>query len=137
MDPDWEYVADGMMGGMSRGGMQRQVFHGREAVVLQGDVSLDNNGGFVQIAFDLSPDGTGIDASGYTGIQIDVCGNAEQYDIQLRTDQLARPWQSFQTDFVALPDWKTLQIPFSHFESHKTELVFDAAQVAVVSIGLC
>jgi hypothetical protein len=138
LNPAWEYVADDVMGGVSNGSLHQETHLGREATVLRGDVSLDNNGGFVQIAFDLRPDGTGFDASDWTGLELDVSGNGEPYDIRLRTDQLTRPWQSFRTDFTTQLDWETLRIPFNAFVSHKTDAVFDPAQlrrIGILAIG--
>lgn len=134
LDPQWEYVADAVMGGLSKGGMRQETYRGRKATVLRGDVSLDNNGGFVQIAFDLKPDGTGLDASGWDGVELDVCGNGETYDIRLRTDQLTRPWQSFRADFTAPPVWQTCQIPFDSVTPHKTDATFDPAQLRRIGI---
>jgi hypothetical protein len=51
---------------------------GRPAIRMQGNVSLENNGGFVQIAIDLSPDGKALDASPWRGIELDVFGNSEE-----------------------------------------------------------
>lgn len=138
LNPVWEYVADGVMGGVSKGKMRQKTWQSHKVSVLYGDVSLDNNGGFVQMAFDLRPDGTGFDASNWTGLELNVSGNGERYDIRLRTDQLTRPWQSFRTEFTATLEWQTLQIPFSTFVSHKTDALFDAAQlrrVGVLAIG--
>ena len=138
LDPKWEYVADGVMGGVSRGGMQQEMFQGRMATVLRGDVSLENNGGFVQIAFDLRPDGKGLNASEWTGIEFDICGNGEQYDLRLRTDQLSRPWQSFRTDFVASTEWQVHRIAFDAVVSHKTDAIFDPAKlrrIGILAIG--
>jgi hypothetical protein len=136
--PKWDYVADGVMGGVSQGGLRQEVFRGRKAAVLRGDVSLANNGGFVQIAFDLRADGTVFDASGWDGIALDVCGDGERYDIRLRTAQLTRPWQSFRTEFVAGPEWQTVRIPFETVISHRTDAVFDPAQlrrIGILAIG--
>lgn len=136
--PKWEYVADGVMGGVSQGGMQQEMFRGRMATVLRGNVSLENNGGFVQIAFDLCPDGTGFDERDWDGIALDVCGNDTTYDIRLRTDQLTKPWQSFRTEFTAQTEWQTLRIPFSAVVSHKTDAIFDRAQlrrIGILAIG--
>jgi hypothetical protein len=55
----WELLTDEVMGGVSKGTMVRDVIAGRAAIRMRGDVSLENNGGFVQIALDLSPDGVG------------------------------------------------------------------------------
>ncbi len=134
LNPKWEYMADGVMGGVSKGGMRQEMFRGRMAAVLRGDVSLDNNGGFVQIAFDLRPDGAGIDASHCDGIELNICGNGERYDIRLRTDQLTRPWQSFRTDFTASPEWQVVRIAFDTVVSHKTDALFDPAQLRRIGI---
>jgi len=56
-----------------------------------GDVSLENNGDFVQIALDLAPDSNTFDASAWTGLQLDVFGNDEEYGVHLRTSDLTRP----------------------------------------------
>lgn len=138
LNPNWEYVADGVMGGVSKGGMQQEMYQGRMATVLRGAVSLENNGGFIQIAFDLLPDGTGFNATDWDGIELANCGNGEDYDIRLRTDQLSRPWQSYRTQFTAASQWQTARIPFSSFVSHKTETVFDPARlrrIGVLAIG--
>ena len=136
--PTWEFVADTVMGGVSTGRVSQGVQQGRDATRLTGTVSLDNNGGFVQMAFDLAPDGSAVDASGFTGIELQVLGNAELYDLRLRTDALTRPWQSFRTEFLAPDKWSTLRIPFTDFMAHKTDARFDAAQlrrIGVLAIG--
>ncbi len=137
-NPDWEYVADGVMGGVSDGGLRHDTYHGRMAAVLRGRVSLDNNGGFVQIAFDLRPDGSGFNASDWDGLEVQLCGNGEGYDIRLRTDQLTRPWQSFRTEVTPLPEWQTLRLPFDRFLPHKTDVPFDPRhlrRIGVLGIG--
>ena len=65
------------MGGVSKANLAREVFDGRTANVLRGEVSLSNNGGFVQMATDLAP-GAGdfardtVDASRFDGVELDV-----------------------------------------------------------------
>lgn len=138
LSPDWEYVADSVMGGVSTGGIAHETLHGRVAMRLTGRVSLENNGGFVQMAFDLRPDGSALDAGGWSGIEMDVIGNGEAYDLRLRTDQLARPWQSFRADFVASPEWSTQRIAFAEITPHRTEARFDPARlrrIGILAIG--
>lgn len=138
LTPQWEYVADTVMGGVSRGGITSGVVDGRQAVRLQGLVSLDNNGGFIQMAFDLVPGGGAFDASGWSGVELVVRGNGAGYDLRLRTDQLTRPWQSFRTEIIAPPDWTTIQVPFASLEPHRTEAVFDPARlrrIGLLAIG--
>ena len=138
LEPEWEFIADTVMGGVSKGTITRQNHEGREATVLRGTVSLENNGGFIQMAFDLRRDGSGTDVSDWDGIELTVWGNGQTYDVRLRTDQLTRPWQSFRTQITARPKWRTIQIPFSTFVAHKVDEVFDPTcvrRVGIVAIG--
>ncbi|WP_099909828.1 CIA30 family protein [Puniceibacterium antarcticum] len=138
LSPVWEYIADGVMGGISKGQLKPQNLNGRNAMRLTGQVSLDNNGGFVQMAFDLRPDGCAFDASTWSGIELDVLGNSETYDLRLRTDQLNRPWQSFRTDFTAPSNWITRRVAFADMQPHRTEQRFNPAhlrRIGVLGIG--
>ncbi len=138
LSPRWAYIADTVMGGVSSGGITAATVAGRPATRLTGDVSLDNNGGFVQMAFDLLPDGSAFDASDWAGISLDVMGNGEVYDLRLRTSDLTRPWQSYRTEIEATPDWTTITLPFTSFERHRTDAPFDASKlrrVGVLGIG--
>lgn len=136
--PRWEYVSDRVMGGVSSGDLQVDTVDGRRGARLRGQVSLDNNGGFVQMAFDLAEGGSAVDASEWTGMEFDVVGNGERYEVRLRTTVLTRPWQSFRAPFEAATRWKTIQIPFDEFEAHRTQAAFDTSQlrrVGILAIG--
>lgn len=133
LHPDWEYVADGVMGGVSRGQAGPAQVAGRAAMRLSGAVSTDNGGGFIQMAFDLAED-----AGGWTGLELDVYGNDERYDLRLRTTRLTRAWQSFRTEFVATAAWTTIKVPFDALEAYRTDAIFDASElrrVGVVAVG--
>ena len=99
----WQMLSDAVMGGVSAGQMTRTVIARRPAIRMQGAVSLENNGGFLQIALDLAPGGAAFDASGFAGIALDVWGNGEDYGLHLRTANLSRPWQSYRMGFAAAP----------------------------------
>jgi len=129
---------DQVMGGVSKGTMVRDAVAGRAAIRMRGDLSLENNGGFVQIALDLSPDGGVVDASAWSGIELDVFGNGEEYGVHLRTDALTRPWQSYRQIFSAYAEWRTVQLPFDHFVPHRTDVLLDShrlRRIGVVAIG--
>jgi hypothetical protein len=132
--PKWEFVADTVMGGVSKGSVVKAVLEGREATRLTGKVSLENNGGFIQMATDLAEGGRVRDASPWIGLELDVTGNGEIYELRLRTDQLSRPWQSFRTEFQAPAGWRTLFFPFSAFEPHRTDVRFDPARLRRIGI---
>ena len=134
----WELLSDRVMGGVSSGTLRREVVRGRAALRLEGDVSLENNGGFIQMALDLSPDGRSIDGRGVTGIVIEVSGNGEGYGFHLRTDDLLRPWQSYRQAFTADEQWRVIGLPFSAFRAHRTDAPLDLARlrrIGLVAIG--
>ncbi len=126
------------MGGMSSGTLTRGIVRGRECWRLQGEVSLENNGGFLQTALDLVPGSGTFDACTWTGVEIDVLGNGEPYNCHLRTADVCRPWQSYRATFVADPDWKTVWLPFSAFEAHRIDAPLDRSRLrrlGIVAIG--
>jgi hypothetical protein len=53
----WRFVTDQVMGGVSSGRIAFAEIQGRHCLCLHGDVSLDNKGGFIQLALDLAPAG--------------------------------------------------------------------------------
>jgi len=134
----WELVADRVMGGVSSGRMTRETVGGRPAVRLTGEVSLENDGGFLQLALDLAPDGEPVDATGFSALEIAVRGNGERYNVHIRTADVVRPWQSYRHSFEATGEWRTLHLPFSGFEPHRIEAPLDTAmlrRIGVVAIG--
>jgi hypothetical protein len=134
----WQLFTDRVMGGVSNGTMVRETVAGRPAIRMQGDVSLENNGGFVQIAIDLAPDGKAVDASLWQGVELDVFGNDEEYGIHLRTEDLTRPWQSYRQSFRADPQWRTVKFRFQDFVPYRTEIPLDTRRlrrIGLVAIG--
>ncbi len=126
------------MGGLSQGSMARENIAGRPAIHMQGDVSLENNGGFIQISLDLVSDGDTFDASGWLGFEIDVLGKSDVYDFRLRTSELTQPWQSYRQSFTAEPNWKTIQLSFDGFRAHRTDKPLNISllrRLSLVAIG--
>ena len=134
----WELIADQVMGGVSTGTSVRETVDGRSALRMRGVVSLENDGGFVQVALDLAPRGGLVDATAWAGIEIDVRGNGEHYNVHLRSADVVRPWQSYRAGFVASPEWRTIRLPFVDFEPHRIEARLDRMRlrrVGIVAIG--
>jgi hypothetical protein len=118
----WRAVTDQVMGGRSVATIAIEQVGGRPALCLQGDVSLANNGGFVQAQLDLTPPGSSgeaIDAGAFTGVRLVVRGNREVYHLHLKTTSTRLPWQSYRASFVADPDWREVHLPFATFEPHR------------------
>lgn len=133
LELSWELVTDRVMGGLSNGHLVRASISGRPATRMTGRVSLDNNGGFIQIAADLPPP-----PSGAKGVALQLIGNAETYNIHLRTSDLARPWQSFRQPFTAPAEWTLCHFEFGNFEAHRTDQPLrpeNIRRIGIVAIG--
>lgn len=133
----WELLSDRVMGGVSAGGLSRETIAGRAALRLQGDVRLENNGGFVQAALDLAPNGS-TDARRWSGISLHVYGNGEAYNLHLRTADVTRPWQSYRATFDAPPMWQTITLRFDDFSPHRLTAPLDLStlrRIGIVAIG--
>ena len=115
----WRGFNDRVMGGISEEAIALTTIDGRRASRLTGDVRLENNGGFIQMALDLAPEGRTLDASADTGVLLIARGNGESYGVHLRTPDCVRPWQSYRADFVAGPEWREIRLPFARFEPYR------------------
>jgi hypothetical protein len=138
LDAQWEYVPDEVMGGVSKGLMTQDQIDGNTATRMSGNVSLDNNGGFIQMAFDFRADGGIFDATVWTGLEITLRGNNESYELRLRTADLDQPWQSFRTVFTAPHAWTTCRFPFARLEPYRTQAHLDAKRLrrcGLVAVG--
>lgn len=129
----WYAINDGVMGGLSTGSMSRT---GSGAVVFEGRVSLDNNGGFASVRSRPREK----DLSAYDGIRVRVRGDGNRYKINLKTDAsfdglLYRV--AFDTEAGR---WQTVDIPFGEFEPTYRGRVIDGAPALdltkVTSLGL-
>jgi hypothetical protein len=134
----WVLLSDQVMGGVSDGTMTREIVVGRDAIRMRGGVSLENNGGFLQVALDLGGAGAEVDASQWTGIQLDVLGNDQVYNLHLRTSDIRRPWESYRHSFRARPEWTPIFLPFADFVPHRTERPLNLTRLrrlGIVAIG--
>jgi len=134
----WRCVSDRVMGGISTAVIERAAIDGRHALRLRGEVSLENNGGFVQANLDLADDGDALDASAFEGIAITLRGDGGCYAVNLRTTQLTRPWQSYRSHVTAGAAWQQYRLPFGSFMAHRTELPLDRQRlrrIGLIAIG--
>jgi hypothetical protein len=136
--PRWRMFTDQVMGGVSKADWDYDSIDGRRCVRLRGDVSLANNGGFVQIALPLTKEDRPFDASLFKGVRLWAYGNGDAYHIHLRSTDTRRPWQYYGAKFVADSAWRMIELPFSYFkpESLGTELKSEKlVRIAIVAIG--
>lgn len=106
----WRVVLDGVMGGRSSGRV-RQAEPG--ILVFDGDLSLENNGGFSQIRMNLD-EGT---LSDEDGLEIRFIGDGRTYQFDIRTSNVRLMAGGFQTNFeTKANEWQSVQIPFAAFQ---------------------
>lgn len=136
--PPWRGFSDRVMGGISRQAIAATAIDGRSCLRLTGQVRLENNGGFIQMALDLAAAGETLDASAFAGVLLVVHGNGEHYGVHLRTSDCQRPWQSYRAGFTAAPAWRDIRIPFDQFAPHRLPQPMDVRRlrrIGIVAIG--
>lgn len=132
----WTYFADTVMGGVSTGDASFERDASGAFVRLSGEVSTDNNGGFIQVRRPLS-DRLPADTQ---GVRLKVRGNGGVYFIHLRTKGTRLPWQYYQAQFATSPDWTVVQLPFSAFKPsgqfvRKTPRADTVTSIGIVAFG--
>lgn len=136
-DIEWQLVTDNVMGGMSKGQLSLANIEGRSCLRMQGEVSLENNGGFVQVARDL-PDNILNNIVSYKGLMLEVYGNDERYNVHLRTQDIVHPWQSYRASINLTPKWQSLYLPFAEFSPYRIDKELDIScltRMGLVAIG--
>lgn len=134
---EWYLITDGVMGGISKGHLSTDLISGRECLRMQGEIKLENNGGFVQIALDFPKEALQ-NITTYTGLMLEVHGNNEQYNVHLRTDDIWLPWQSYRAMFFAPSEWKIFYIPFAEFKPYRIRKKINIdklKRIGLVAIG--
>ena len=111
-DNNWAYLADTVMGGVSRGSAE----FSNGALRLTGQVSTKNNGGFIQVRTRIDPTET-IEK---IGVKIKVKGNGEVYYLHIRNASARLPWHYYTANFKTSEKWKEILIPFNNFEKSAT-----------------
>ena len=132
----WQYVSDGVMGGVSRGSLSFGDDNGVGFARLTGDVSTANNGGFIQLRAGISFGALEDGGASLTGIRIRARGNGEPYFIHLRTKDNRRPWHYYAARFATGNEWQDISLNFNGFR-HSAGMAPDRPQPQdIVSIGI-
>ena len=108
----WEFIADTVMGGVSEGSVsfqkEKNIFYAR----MTGNVSLENNGGFIQFRRKVENKLS----NNLQGINVKVRGNDLEYYIHIRTKGTILPWQYYQAPFKVKKEWNEIAIKFLDFK---------------------
>ncbi len=112
---------DRVMGGRSNmNAFISENGEGNRVLVMRGQVSLENNGGFIQVRLPVSRSGGTFDASVFTGIAMTVKSYAADdenpaYAVHIRTRRTLFPWSYYVQEFSPSREWTRLELPFSDF----------------------
>jgi len=115
-DTRWKQYTDQVMGGESTATYTIETIDGQRCIHLKGDVSLENRGGFIQVALPLKKSGRPVNASQFEGVRLWVRGNSETYYVHLRSSSTWLPWQYYEAPFFAGDQWQEVRIPFAEFK---------------------
>jgi hypothetical protein len=130
----WQTFTDRVMGGLSDGRAGFETLDGKRCLRLQGNVSLENQGGFVQAALPLAKAGDSFDASGFKGVRIWVRGNGAAYYLHLRTADNRLPWQYYEAGFETGRTWQQVDIPFADFKPENLGQALDKRNLKRLAI---
>ena len=108
-DPQaWRGITDQVMGGVS----DLAIRHSDGVFYMTGNVSTDNNGGFVRLSNRVA-----INSNDFKGIKFKAKGNNETYEIHVTLKGLKiPPWSYFSQGFDVKDEWQEYQIFFSDLE---------------------
>jgi hypothetical protein len=121
----WQRFTDQVMGGRSRAASVIEVLDGRRCLRLTGEVSLANNGGFIQVALPLAERGRVLEAQGWTGLRLLVRGAGDGYYLHLRTADCRLPWQYYDVELPCGPQWSEVEIAFADFQPRSLGAALD------------
>lgn len=105
---EWVIVNDGVMGGLSEGGMKRTE---NNTAVFSGNVSLENYGGFTSTRSRPKD----MQLENFEGLRLRVFGDGKKYQLRIRTDnRFDGVAYRYQFDTKA-SEWITIEVPFKDF----------------------
>ena len=109
----WQFFTDGVMGGKSSGKVNIDYIEGIKCYRMTGNVTTENNGGFIQMRVQIEPP---IPSNEYTGIYLKVFGNNLKYAVHIRTPYTKLPWQYYNAKFLAKNKWEKISLSFMNFK---------------------
>lgn len=126
---NWNAISDQVMGGISVVNFYELKENDKKFYRLEGNVSTENNGGFIQSRVDIN-----INTEDYEGILINVRGNNNEYYVHLRAPRML-PWNYYYETFYATKNWQTIDLPLSGFKYSRNNSIGINTDI-IRSIGL-
>ena len=124
----WENINDTVMGGISSSRMSGLE---NNAALFQGNVSLENNGGFASMRTHPRE----FDLNGCNGLMVKVKGDGKNYRLRLRTGD-AYEGIAYQAVFPTEQDqWTTARLLFDQFQPvFRGRVVEDASPLDLTAV---
>ena len=110
---EWTDFTDQVMGGKSEGSSSIMQEDEELFLRLNGNVSLKNNGGFIQSRLKLAKGLSNYDASEYDGIRLLVRGEGSGYYLFFRTSKTFFPWLYYSAPIKLTSEWQIIDIPWT------------------------
>lgn len=105
---DWRGITDQVMGGVS----DLAIRHSDGVFYMTGNVSTDNNGGFVRLSNRID-----VNSNDFKGIRFKAKGNNETYEIHVTLKGLRiPPWSYLSQEFDVNNEWQEHTIFFKDLE---------------------
>ena len=123
----WSAFSDRVMGGVSTAQTELLEIDGRQSLRLHGRVSLERNGGFIQVARRFP--GDGLDGSAFGGLQLHVCGAPGPYFVHVRTADTRAPWQYYAAPLSVLPRCRDVYVPWGAFTGVSLDAPLDVRRI--------
>jgi hypothetical protein len=111
----WQYISDRTMGGVSDGQAFLDQDEGIIFARLTGNVSTDNNGGFIQFRSGISLANTEENGQKIKGVRLIARGNGETYYIFIRTNDTQSYSDYYSASFEVTSNWTVIDLPFNKF----------------------
>ena len=112
---NWSAISDQVMGGISEVNFYEIEEDGKKFYRLEGNVSTENNGGFIQ-----SRVGLYLNSNDFEGIRLKIRGNNNEYFVHLRAPRMM-PWNYYYAEFYATNEWQIIELPLSSFKYSRNQ----------------
>ena len=129
----WCFVTDKVMGGISNGSLEFKQEDETYFYRMTGELSLENNGGFIQFRTKLENHPKG---KSFKGVRLRVRGNNNEYAVHVRTKYLFLPWQYYESAFQATDAWTTVELPFTTFKKSNFYQPSNVSSQDIKTIGI-
>ncbi|MFC3117638.1 CIA30 family protein [Jhaorihella thermophila] len=112
LSPDWSFVTDQVMGGVSTGKATLERADGEAFLHLTGRVSTEKK---TAVSSRHGSCSSALSRQRPGGLELEVRGNDQTYYVHLRGRGPSLPWQFHQAPFEAAADLRVVRIPFDAF----------------------